>query len=94
MADGCQMDSGLDEGGPNLGLPQMLWCWWCSEITFANDFDGLPLLGWSAHTKPMSGCGTRPMGKRRGFRRRRCAVMLSQRPGRFFRILGVFQFSE
>src|SRR5258708_39466942 len=20
---------GFDEGGPNLGLPQMLWCWWC-----------------------------------------------------------------
>ena len=33
------------------------------EITFANDFDGLPL-GWAAHTEPMRGCGTRPMGVR------------------------------
>ena len=33
------------------------------EITFANDFDGLPL-GLAAHTEPMSGCGTRPMGVR------------------------------
>ncbi len=31
------------------------------EITFANDFDGLPL-GLAAHTEPISGCGTRPMG--------------------------------
>jgi len=28
------------------------------EITFANDFDGLPL-GLAAHTDPMRGCGTR-----------------------------------
>ena len=33
------------------------------EITFANDFDGLPL-GLAAHTEPMRGCGTRPMGVR------------------------------
>ena len=33
------------------------------EITFANDFDGLPV-GLAAHTEPMSGCGTRPMGVR------------------------------
>ena len=33
------------------------------EITFANDFDGLPL-GLAAHTMPMRGCGTRPMGVR------------------------------
>ena len=33
------------------------------EITFANDFDGLPP-GLAAHTEPMSGCGTRPMGVR------------------------------
>jgi hypothetical protein len=35
------------------------------EITFANDFDGLPL-GLAAQTEPMSGCGTRPMGVRIG----------------------------
>src|ERR1700735_5147994 len=33
------------------------------EITLANDFDGLPL-AQAAHTEPMSGCGTRPMGVR------------------------------
>jgi hypothetical protein len=33
------------------------------EITFGNDFDGLPL-GLAAHTDPMCGCGTRPMGVR------------------------------
>jgi hypothetical protein len=33
------------------------------EITFANDFDGLPL-GLAAHTEPRRGCGTRPMGVR------------------------------
>ncbi len=33
------------------------------EITFANDFDGLPL-GLAAHTMPRRGCGTRPMGVR------------------------------
>jgi len=33
------------------------------EITFANDFDGLPL-GLAAHTEPMRGCGTSPMGVR------------------------------
>jgi len=33
------------------------------EITFANDFDGLPL-GLAAHTEPMSGCGTSLMGVR------------------------------
>ena len=33
------------------------------EITFANDFDGLPP-GLAAHTEPMSGWGTRPMGVR------------------------------
>jgi len=37
----------------------MLWCLW-REITFANDFDGLPL-GLAAHTEPMRGCGTRPI---------------------------------
>jgi hypothetical protein len=31
------------------------------EITSASDFDGLPL-GLAAHTEPMSGCGTRPIG--------------------------------
>ena len=31
------------------------------EITLAHDFDGLPL-GLAAHTEPMSGCGTSPMG--------------------------------
>ena len=41
----------------------MLSCWLVREITFANDFDGLPL-GLAAHTEPMSGCGTRPMGVR------------------------------
>jgi hypothetical protein len=33
------------------------------EITFANDFAGLPL-GLAAHTEPMRGCGTSPMGVR------------------------------
>ena len=33
------------------------------EITFANDRDGLPL-GLAAHTEPMRGCGTSPMGVR------------------------------
>ena len=33
------------------------------EITFANDFYGLPF-GLAAHTQPMRGCGTRPMGVR------------------------------
>ena len=33
------------------------------EITFANERDGLPL-GLAAHTEPMRGCGTRPMGVR------------------------------
>jgi len=33
------------------------------EITFANDFDGLPFR-LAAHTEPMSGCGTSPMGVR------------------------------
>jgi hypothetical protein len=33
------------------------------EIAFANDFDGLPL-GLAAHTDPMRGCGTGPMGVR------------------------------
>jgi len=33
------------------------------EITFANDLDGLPP-GLAAHTDPMSGCGTSPMGVR------------------------------
>ena len=33
------------------------------EITFANDFDGVPL-GFAAHTEPMRGCGTSPMGVR------------------------------
>ena len=33
------------------------------EITFADDFDGLPL-GLAAHTEPMRGCGTSPMGVR------------------------------
>ena len=33
------------------------------EITFANDFDGLPL-GLAAHTDPRRGCGTSPMGVR------------------------------
>ena len=33
------------------------------EITFANDFDGLPF-GLAAHTEPMRGCGTGPMGVR------------------------------
>ena len=37
----------------------MLWCrcWYVlREITFAADFDGLPL-GLAAHTERMSGCG-------------------------------------
>ena len=33
------------------------------EITLANDFDGLPL-GLAAHTEPMTGWGTSPMGVR------------------------------
>ena len=33
------------------------------EITLATDFDGLPF-GLAAHTEPMRGCGTSPMGVR------------------------------
>jgi len=52
------------------------------EITFANDFDGLPL-GLAAHTEPMSGCGTRPMGVEDFVGVVLCNV-LSQRPVDFF----------
>ena len=33
------------------------------DTTLAKDFDGLPF-GLAAHTEPMRGCGTSPMGVR------------------------------
>ncbi len=63
MADGCQMDSDLMRAARIQAYLKCRWCWVVREITFANDFDGLPL-GLAAHTEPMSGCGTRPMGVR------------------------------
>jgi len=62
MADGCQMDSDLMRR-PEFRLTSNVVVLAVREITFANDFDGLPL-GLAAHTEPMSGCGTRPMGVR------------------------------
>jgi hypothetical protein len=47
-------------------------------ITFANDFDGLPL-GLAAQTEPRRGCGMRPMGVRIFVDVLLCNV-LSQRP--------------
>ena len=49
--------------GPEFRLTSNVVVLVVREITFAKDFDGLPL-GLAAHTEPMSGCGTRPMGVR------------------------------
>ena len=59
----ARMDSDLMRSGLNLRLTSNVVVLAVREITFANDFDGLPL-GSAAHTEPMSGCGTRPMGVR------------------------------
>ena len=53
---------GFDEGG-EFNFTSNVVVLVVREITFANDFDGLPF-GLAAHTEPMSGCGTRPMGVR------------------------------
>src|ERR1017187_5418409 len=53
----------IGEGRPEFRLTSNVVVLVVREITFANDFDGLPL-GLAAHTEPMSGCGTRPMGVR------------------------------
>lgn len=58
MVPGVPLDAVLLDA---VLLGAVLLC--AREITFANDFDGLPL-GLAAHTEPMSGCGTRPMGVR------------------------------
>jgi hypothetical protein len=62
MANRRQMDSDLMRA-PECRLTSNVVVLVVREITFANDFDGLPL-GLAAHTEPMSGCGTRPMGVR------------------------------
>ena len=62
MSDGCQMDSDLMRAA-DFRLTSNVVVLMVREITFANDFDALPL-GLAAHTEPMSGCGTRPMGVR------------------------------
>src|SRR6266536_2332434 len=47
MADGCQMDSDLMRAA-RIGLTSNVVVLVVREITFANDFDGLPL-GLAAH---------------------------------------------
>ena len=56
MADGCQMDSDLMRASRIQAYLKCCGaCGACSrEITFANDFDGLPL-GLAAHTNRCAG---------------------------------------
>src|SRR4030081_112102 len=53
----------IAEDRPEFSLTSNVVVLVVTEITFANDIDGLTLV-LAAHTEPMSGCDTRPMGVR------------------------------